>query len=775
MPRMLETYGGVALLIGASTIVGQAVFVLAGRARWSWSAAAVGLAALIVLSSIAIRLPGRDVTATVVCLIALALATIVVWRHSGFGWPWRGVAVAVPAVLGASLPFLANHRVGIPGVGLDNDMSVHLLWAEGLRSTSIASQYPLQNGYPVGPHSLAATLASSIGIRLDYAFTALLVVIVPVTALAAVCVVPRAAIWRKALIGLMTSLAYLAAAYYVQGSFKETMMALFLLAFVLILRELSSEKPRTLSAAGWARLGIPAGILAAASVYAYSYLALAWLGGFLALWLVAELLIPPSPILSRTRGRRWLARVVPVAFGGCVTCLVAILPSLQRLLNYLQAVGSSAGGAGIPTSNVGNLAGPLSPYEGLGAWLSPDYRFPSPQTFHAGELGALALAVLIFGVLWALRRRDLALPAAVGICVLIYVYSRGHQSPYVTAKALVIAAPMVMVVGARALLSGREDSWAGSPASIVRLFAGLAFAFVALHSSSMVLRGEPIGSTAQLVELDQMRSIVGGAPALFLGNDDFAGWELRGAQLAYPSVTAFPAPLHVSLSAKPYSYGNPFDFDSIDGTQLNDFTYVITTRSPYASQPPANFHLVKTLSLYTLWKRSGLTPRRRSLDTGETPGAILNCRTPEGTRLSHTPGVAAIMTPPVLSGGVGTLGPNSHLTTTLRLPQGMWDLSLEYTGEEVLKLAAEHGRWELPANTARPGPYFYFGTVHSDGRKPVQVQIYETHPSRLTSSIALANLSNVAATRYPDSRTIVPLARACGRYVDWYRLGRGKR
>jgi hypothetical protein len=773
MPRMLETYGGAALLICASAIIGQAALVLAGRTRWSWSGAVVGFAALVILSSIAIRLPGRGVTATVACLVALVLAAVLVVRRAGIAWPWRAAAVAIPAALGASLPFLANHRVGIPGVGLDNDMSVHLLWAEGLRSASTASLYALQNGYPVGPHSLAATLASSVGIRLDHAFTALLLVVVPITALTAAGALPRAALWRKALIGLLASLAYLEAAYYAQGSFKETMMALFLLAFVLILRELRSEEARTSSTRGWARAGIPAGLLAAASVYTYSYLALAWLAGFLALWLAGELLFPPSPLLSRTRRRAWVASVGAVAFGGCATFLVAILPSLGRLLNYLNAVGASAGGAGIPASNIGNLAGPLSPYESLGVWLTPDYRYAPVEPFHAGELGALALAVLIFGVLWALRRRDLALPAAILICTAIYYYSRAHQSPYVTAKALVIAAPLVMVIGARALLSGREDAWAGSPGSVVRLFAGLAFAFVALHASSLALRGEPVGSTVQTAELGQLRSIVGGAPTLFLGNDDFAGWELRGARLAYPSITAFPSPLHVSLSSKPYQYGDPFDFDSIDSAQLDDFMYVITTNNPYASQPPANFHLVKALAVYQLWRRSGPTAPRLSLDPGESPGAVLDCRSPQGLRLSRRSGVAAVMETPVLSGDVGTLAPNSHATAILRLPRGTWDLSLEYTSDEALKLAADGGHWELPANTARPGPYFYFGTVRSGGRKPVQVQIYETHPSRFTSPVAIANLSNVAATRRPDTRTLVPLARACGRYVDWYRLGRG--
>jgi hypothetical protein len=773
MPRMLETYGGAALLFGASAIIGQAAFVLAGRTRWSWSAAAVGLGVLVILSAIAIRLPGRAVTSSVVCAAALVLAAALVWRRAALSWPWRAAVVAIPAVIGASLPFLANHRVGVLGVGLDNDMSVHLLWAEGLRSASIASMYPLQNGYPVGPHSLAATLASSFGIRLDHAFTALLLVILPITALTAAGAIPRAAAWRKALIGLLGSLAYLVAAYYAQGSFKETMMALFLLAFVLVLRELRSDEVSPRSPAGWARAGVPAGLLAAAAVYSYSYLALAWLGGFLAIWLAAELVVPPSPVLSRTQRRELGSRVGAVALGGVAICVLAVLPSIGRVLNYLQAVGSTAGGAGIPASNLGNLAQPLSMFEGLGAWLSADYRFVPADTFHAGELGGLALAVLVFGVLWALRRRDLTLPAAVGICAAIYFYSRGHQSPYVTAKALVIAAPLVMVVGGRALLSGREDAWAGSPGSIVRLCAGLAFVYVALHSSSLALRGEPVGSTAQAAELDQLRPIVGHEPTLFLGNDDLAGWELRGVRLAYPSVTAFPSPLHVGLSAKAYEYGDPFDFDSIDSAQLNSFTYVITTNTPYASEPPANFHLVKKLPLFELWRRSGPTTPRLSLDARESPGAVLDCRTPQGARLSRRPGTAAVMATPVLSGAVGTLAPDSHATAVLRLPRGSWDLSLEYTSEETLKLAAGGAQWRLPANTARPGPFFYFGTVNSAGRTPLQVQIYETHPSRFTSPIDIANLSNIAATRHPATRTLVPLAQACGRYVDWYRLGRG--
>jgi hypothetical protein len=51
----------------------------------------------------------------------------------------------------------------------------------------------------------------------------------------------------------------------------------------------------------------------------------------------------------------------------------------------------------------------------------------------------------------------------------------------------------------------------------------------------------------------------------------------------------------------------------------------------------------------------------------------------------------------------------------------------------------------------------------------VVVSILETHPSLLTSSGDNAQALAIAATREPDTRTILPLSRSCGRYIDWYR------
>ena len=57
------------------------------------------------------------------------------------------------------------------------------------------------------------------------------------------------------------------ASYFAQGAFKETMQALFVLAFVLALRE-AARNP------AWRELPlrfVPAALIAVGSVYAYSY------------------------------------------------------------------------------------------------------------------------------------------------------------------------------------------------------------------------------------------------------------------------------------------------------------------------------------------------------------------------------------------------------------------------------------------------------------------------------------------------------------------------
>ena len=772
---MLATYSGLILLLAAAVLAGQGVLGLAGMDRRSWLGPAIGLAALEVVCAIAIKLPGRGTTAAVVVAVLLLAALAWLARQRAFGNPLRALVVVLLPILADSIPFVANGRVGLPGVSLDNDTASHLLWAQALLTPRPGLTYFITHGYPLGPHSVAATLAWATGIRLDLAFTALLLVVAPLMALAAASILPRAALWRGALIGLVTATGYLIAAYYGEGAFKEIMIALYILTFTLLVRHLTLAENVPRARLAWLRAGIPLGLLLAAAVYTYSYLALGWLGGTLAVWVVLLVLGSPNAVAARLRRRAELVPLGLLIGVAVVLAALALLPYFRGLQSQTSVFGlnpaNSPGGNGIPVSNIGNLAGPLSGYEALGIWLRADFRFEPSDLFRAGQLGLFALVVLLFGIVWHLRRRDLLLVAAVIACGVIYWRSKDTQSAYVTAKALVIATPIVVLIGTRALLGGE-----GAGLSLVQratmLVVGLVFAGLALYSSSLALRAEPIDSQAQITQLAKLGAIVGSSPTLFLGNDDYAAWELGAREVGYVSDETPPPFLVTPLSSKPWAYGDAYDFDSVSAAQLDRFRYVITTNTPYASQAPANFKLVRALPQYELWQRVGATPERENLDAAGAPGAILDCKTKAGAKLSRTPGEAAVMTAPVVTPGVPAMVPNQVINIALKLPAGRWALSLEYYSSENLQLSAQGARWSLPAYLGRPGPYFYFGSVRSTAAAdPVVLSIYEDHPSRLASPSDIAAPNAIAATRIPDTRTIVPLAQACGRYVDWYETG----
>ena len=762
----LSVFGGAALLVAGAVLVGEAARSLGLRCRAA--APAVGLSLLIVLAAVAIKLPGRAVTAAVALLVTIVAAAILVAvRHRREGMAMvRGLAVpltaGILAAAGAAIPFLANGRVGLLGVSFDNDTASHLLWAETLRSPSVADRYgPIPTGYPLGPHSLADAIGTGLGLRLDLAFTALLVAIPMITALVASAALRDQAGWKRVVTGVLAALFYLVAGYYGEGAFKETMLALLLLGFVLQLEEVRDQwTPR---AAGQWRALVPASVLVAGSIYVYSYLAIAWIGLSFFLWLAAEAVSRPG------RWRDWrtqLRGVVAPGLAACCVLLVVLAPDAGRIFSFAGSIGVSPAGTGaIASSNLGNLAYPLSPYEALGIWNSPDFRVVPANAFHAGELGAFALAVLAFGLIMAVSRRDLVLPAAVAACAVIYWVSSRSQSPYVTAKALAVAAPVVAVIGMRALLRSTRSPlprWT----EFLRLAAALAFIILAGYCSVQVLRNAPVWpgeSTSELLSLDH---VTRGQPVLFLGNSDYAAWLFSDSKMSALATNSISMDQASWRPTKPFVYGSPLDFDSVDPASLNRFRWVITSNTTYASAPPAGFVLARRLPLYQLWERVAAVQSRRVLEAPGAPGAILDCRDRLARALSRRPGIAAVSPAPVTA-GMPVLTPGAHATVSLKLPAGTWDLSLQYESAVPLSLSAEGRQWQMPAYIDRPGPFFSVGRVISPGGT-VRVAVAANRPSLLTGSHLIAEPIVMAAVREPDRRVLVPLRQACGRYVDWY-------
>jgi hypothetical protein len=759
---ILQAWGSAAVLVLASVMIGQAMSLLGLRCRAAGPA--VGLATLIVVAAIAIKLPGRAVTAALVLLVVVLLAAVVVVRGRGASRP---PLATLPTVLmagfGAAIPYLANGRVGLPGVSLDNDTANHLLWAEALRSPVAGARYGLPAGYPLGPHSLIDALASGLGARLDLALTGLLIATVVITALVAAGSMPGDSAWKKPIVGVLAALLYLPAAYYAEGAFKETLLGLLLLAVVLHLEGLRSDWDVDLR--GRVQRLLPLAVLTAGAIYIYSYVALAWLGLTWAFWIAAEVVTHPE----WRHGLRARVRGVAVPTGVAVLALlVLLLPSAGRIASFVGTIGISPSGTGaIATSNLGNLAHSLSAYEAFGIWNSPDFRFFPVGLFHAGELSALAIGVVGFGLLWAVRRREFVLPAAVLACAIIYWRAFHGQSPYVAAKALVIAGPVVAVAAGRGLLRTPEvrlSRWVGAG----RFVAAAAFLILAAHSSYIALRDEPVWTSDSTNELLALDRFTRGESLLFLGNSDYAPWIFHDSNMSALGIDTVSMSQALPAPTKPNTYGTALDFDSVSASTVNRFSWVITTNTSYASQPPSGFLLVRRLRMYELWRRVAPVSPRSVLEPAGAPGAILNCRVPAQRRLSHKRGVAAVMTAPAIASLSGIL-PGGSDTTSVRVPAGEWEISLQYTSPEPLDIAAGGRRFTMPAYVDRPGPFFAVGSVTSTGA-PISVIVHERRPSFLTGPGLAALLTDVAAVASPDPRTLVPMRRACGRYVDWYRL-----
>jgi hypothetical protein len=108
-------------------------------------------------------------------------------------------------------------------------------------------------------------------------------------------------------------------------------------------------------------------------------------------------------------------------------------------------------------------------------------------------------------------------------------------------------------------------------------------------------------------------------------------------------------------------------------------------------------------------------------------------------------------------------------TRELRLGPGVWDLSLRYFSDVPLRLTAGPLDTALPPYVGDESSFFSAGRVVSHGET---LRVTVTVPTRRRiEATRLVRLGTVAATRVDDRGRLVPLVSACGKYVDWLRIG----
>jgi hypothetical protein len=778
----LSAYATVAVLCVAAVVVGQAILSLCGRRDFTWVAAPVGLAALLVLAGIAIKLPGHGDAVAVALVVTVGVALVWLWISGGAPGFVAALAGALPAgliaLLGASLPFIASGRIGILGVGLVNDdMASHLVIADWLGSHSGPEPKLIGQGYPVGPHALVDGISSLLGSGIVDVFAGLTLALPVLVAAVAAGVLADLRPGRRAVAAALVALAYLGAAYLAQEAFKEPIEALLVLGFALLLPAVRDG-----------RSAVPLGVIAAGSVYAYSFPGLGWLvGTAVAYWVLARLSGGgwgmAESTFARTRQRSLGAlRTHTVRFAPLAACLAAgavllllVAPELPRIIDFtgFRAFRSSSISGGL-----GNLRHQLSPLEALGVWPTSEFRLAAgdsshPLLFYAGA--ALAIVAVCLGLPRWVRRRGTAVPAALAAAVVAYLAALAFGTVYTSAKALAIAAPFVMLVSLGALFDGDR----------LRIALASALAVAAAASSFLVLREAPVGPTDHREELATFAPTLAGKRVLFLGRDDLVRYDLRGTR-PFVAVRNFYDDLYVRPRLSLGDVFQKFDFDSVTARKLHRFPYVITTRGAFASGPPPWLRLVKTTPSFALWQRVGPPSPRHTLAEGKDPGAILHCGSNGGHRVANAGGAATIFTRPPVTGGRwtpdATIEDGSPSSAVLHLTPGRWELSIQYDASRDVYVTAPGLHATIPANLDYRGstPYYRVGALTVGEGGPVRVTVSVQRPplaGRLLGASSVAHLGGIAATpagRSPrgapgDGERTLPPARACGRYVDWYR------
>ena len=296
---------------------------------------------------------------------------------------------------------------------------------------------------------MAAAAAEATNAPLLDAFNGLLLAIPVLTALAALAALERLPPGRRVVAASLAGLPYLGASFLAQSAFKETAMALLVLAFAVALTELGREPPPGDRQPHPRRAMLVALILfMVASVFVYSLPGLVWFAIAVPIWLALELGTgrlridvaaaarrgPPPPEGDRRRGGGR-------GRGG---------GALRRPALRLRRQGRP--GPGVRRAGSTRRSSPARPW-GSGRRAtsrSSGARSRAPTRRWRWGCWRRRSAALA-----AIRRRDFGLVAVGAAAVLVYAGARLFASIYVEAKALAVIAPLVVVAALGALLAPR--------------------------------------------------------------------------------------------------------------------------------------------------------------------------------------------------------------------------------------------------------------------------------------------------------------------------------
>jgi hypothetical protein len=821
---MLGVYASAAAILIASLVLGRALLHIVGLSVHTWLGGVVGFATLTIACPLLIRLPGRGTTVSIVLALITIAAMLYLWREDrggrllarrapatraqsnpralrapGEGHPetsWTlGLLVTLIVVVVASLPFAFNERDGVLGEGVyTNDQAAQLYWTDWLQHGVGPEPNAVRFGYPTGPQSVAATVAEATNTSLLESFNGLLIAIPVLTALTALGVMGSLSPARRVIAASLTAIPYLGASFFAQSAFKETAMALLVLAFAVTLRDLAflNRHPDYGGGAHPRRaLIVVLILLAVSSVFVYSIPGLVWFALALPIWLALELATGGLRIdgqAARDAIRRHRRAIVV----GAVVILAVAAFSASQLSGFVDKVG-------MVQASAGRLTSPVFPGEALGIWPEGDFRIVRGDVDGAYIALALGLLAAGIGAFAALRRRDWGLIAVGAGAVIVYIGARLFASIYVEAKALAVISPLVVMAALLGLFAPDwvpdgarrppatdgdgerpEERDASRPPwpTIARYTFGGLVAVCLAASTFLALRAAPVGFDQRGAELENLSGLIPDESVVFLGVDRFSGYWLRGTLMKSPGG-------YVPAEVKPrprkhWEQGLAMDFDTLPPSRLDEFDYAVTTRGEYQSTAPPSFKPVAHTASFILWKRMASTPPLKIIDKDGTPGAILACPDGASHGLAAREGTADVLDRPVVR-HQKAWSPTWHFdapgtaTTRLRLPRGRWDLSVQYNSQVSLVVSAGGHSFTLPPSLdgmyldeQGKASFWRAGSLRSKGGV-MKVTVAAQEPSSFQRFVGVRRqvwLGAVAATTGGVEK--LPLDDTCNRFLDHF-------
>lgn len=573
-------------------------------------------------------------------VVAIALAGFVLKRaelpgrlHAG--WPLLA-ALMTYVLFNASV--IATGHWTLAGYNIENDSAYELvliahLQAHGTQAVAgptstantVLSSY-LSAGYPLGAQSLLAVVSGLLGVSAAVVWQGFISTMAAIAAAAAATLSGRTMDRRlAALAGFLAMAAALTYQFALQGAIKEIGVLTAVICALAVIRH------AILHLRG-VRAGLLVAVPLAAVLATYNAAGVPYVLALAGAGVLGVLLVH-----RRLQPKAW---VRPAAIGALALAVLG-LPALLTLRTFLRVAESGYTGSHPTAPTLGPLFRALPLSEISGVWLYGDYRLPVPPG-SAGFWTVIASVVMVALLAPALLRTIAArepgpLMGAIAMTVVLAVVAP-RSVPYVQAKLLAIASPLLVLAAAQALSGARGWDWRGLCALVA---AGLGTAVLA--SDALAYHAFPVAPASRLEALAQVGHRLGNrGPVLDSEFEQFAKYFSEPAQLIDGPDS--PTPVGLQLLSEAPQYGHSFDLDQERLAFVESFPYVLTRRGPTSSRPPANFTLMYANAFYELWKREALPHVYAHLPLGEglSAASAIRCRAlgklvakaPAGARLA---------------------------------------------------------------------------------------------------------------------------------------------